>query len=620
MTERPPARIRALLVPLALGVLHTSCHEVVRPADRIPPPDGPPAQSVAVHYRNPVLGPDAPDPHVAFLDGRYWIYPTSEGGQRFHAYSSLDLVNWVDEGVVLDLGPGVSWTDRNGWAPAIAFRNGNYYFYYSANGPYPESKIGVAVGASPKGPFTDIGKPLIHSDQSVPIEAIDPMVFIDGDGQAYLYYGGSAGQGNMGIYKLNADMTSLSGSRIVQRPSYFTEAPFVHQRNGVYYLSYSNGGWDTPDYNVHYATSTSPLGPWTYQAQILSKDYNYTGPGHHSILQRPGSDDWYIVYHRYEDGTEFNARRRATAIDRLTYSSNAIQRVTMTGFVPNGRYKLFAKHSGKALDVAGCKTDDGTDVISWPWNGLTCQQWNFERLSDGHYKITAVHSGDALDVAGCSTADGTDVIQWPWNGLDCQRWQVVKTGHNSFKLLAKHSGDALDVAGCSTADGADVIVWPYGGRDCQQWHIRQASSIVPNGRYKLLAKHSGKALDVADCSTADGADVIQWPYWGGTCQQWNFERLSDGYYKITAVHSGDALDVGGCSTADGADVIQWPWNGGDCQKWDVADVGGDYYRITAKHSGKVLDVGGCSTADGADVIQWPWNGGDCQRWRIETAP
>ncbi|MBB6069510.1 family 43 glycosylhydrolase [Longimicrobium terrae] len=612
-------RLRTLLVPLALAGL-PACTEVSGPAAAITPDDGPPARSVAVSYRNPVLGPDAPDPHAAFLDGKYWIYPTSEGGQRFHAYSSTDMVNWVDEGVVLDLGPGVAWTDWNGWAPAIAVRNGKYYFYYSANGPHPDSKIGVAVGTSPRGPFTDIGRPLVTSDASVPLEAIDPMVFVDTDGQAYLYYGGSAGNGNMAIHRLNADMISLSGARIVQKPRYFTEGPFVHKRNGVYYLTYSNGGWNTPDYNVRYATSTSPLGPWTYGAQILGKDFNFSGPGHHAILQRPGADDWYIVYHRYEDGAEFNAKRRATAIDRLTYSGTAIQPVTMTGAVPNGRYKLFARHSGKALDVGGCSTADGADVITWPYSGLACQQWDLTRQTDGHYRITAAHSGKALDVGGCSTAEGANVITWPWSGIDCQRWQVVKTGPDAFKLVARNSGRVLDVAGCSTADGADVIVRAYTGALCQQWNIRQAAAVVPNGRYKLTARHSGQALDVADCSTADGADAITWPYWAGACQQWNLERLADGYYKITASHSGKALDVGGCSTADGADVITWPYSGAACQQWDVVDVGGDYYRVTARNSGMALDVAGCSTAGAADVIVRPYTGAACQQWRIETTP
>ncbi|HEX2080241.1 MAG TPA: RICIN domain-containing protein [Longimicrobium sp.] len=619
MAKGTRRRSGSLLALLALGVMHAGCEDASGPAPRIMAPDAPPVQSVAVGYRNPILGPDAPDPHVAHFEGRYWIYPTSEGGQRFHAWSSADLVTWVDEGVVLDLGPGVSWTDRNGWAPAIAYRNGQYYFYFSANGPHPESKIGVAVGTSPRGPFTDIGRPLVHSDASVPLEAIDPMVFIDGDGQAYLYYGGSAGNGNMAIHRLNADMVSLSGARIVQKPRFFTEGPFVHRRNGVYYLSYSNGGWNTADYNVRYATGSSPTGPWTYQAQILSKDANHTGPGHHSILNR-GGDDWYIVYHRYEDGVEFSAKRRAAAIDRLTHSGSVIQRVTMTGAVPNGRYKLFARHSGDALDVAGCSTADGTDVISWPYSGAACQQWDLARQTDGTYRITAAHSGDALDVGGCSTADGADVIQWPWNGGDCQRWQIVKTGPDHFKLIAKHSGKALDVAGCSMTDGADVIQWPYTGAACQQWTIWQVSAIVPNGRYRVLARHTGQALDVAGCSTADGADVISWPYWGGTCQQWNFERLADGFYKITAAHSGKALDVGGCSTADGANVITWPYSGAACQQWDVVDVGGDWYRITARHSGKALDVAGCSTAAGADVVVWPYAGRECQQWRIVTTP
>lgn len=424
---------------------------------------------------NPMLPGDKPDPHIAVLDGKYWLYPT--GGGQFRAYSSFDLTNWVDEGVVLDLGPGVSWTDRNGWAPAIVFRNGKYYFYYSANGPAPDSKIGVAVGDSPRGPFVDKGTPLVHSTSTV--EAIDPMVFVDDDGQAYLYYGGSAGS-NLAIVKLNADMTSLAGTPVVRTPSYFTEAPFMHKRNGTYYLTYSNGRWYDASYNVRYATATSPMGPWTYRAQILSSNTEDKGPGHHSVLQRPGTDQWHLVYHRWENNN-FSAGR-STAIDRLTYATDGLlQRVVMTNtgvgasplVVADGRYRLIAKHSNKALDVAGCSTADGADVIVWPYAGRACQQWDFVNLGNGYYKVTAANSGYALEVAGCSATDGADVIVGAYSGSGCEQWQVVATGDNAWRLVARNSGKALDVGGCSTADGADAILWPYWGGDCQRWRIEK---------------------------------------------------------------------------------------------------------------------------------------------------
>jgi hypothetical protein len=188
--------------------------------------------------------------------------------------------------------------------------------------------IGVAVGSSPTGPFTDIGAPLVGSKTTAPtVEAIDPHVFIDTDGQVYMYYGGSWGS-NLGIQKLNSDMVSLSGTLSVVTPTNYTEGPFMSKRNGVYYMSYSNGNWSNDTYNVQYATSTSPMGPWTYKGQILSSDSGHKGPGHHAFVQVPSTDTWVIAYHYWD--TSYSARHTST--DFITYNADGtIAPVVMTG-------------------------------------------------------------------------------------------------------------------------------------------------------------------------------------------------------------------------------------------------------------------------------------------------
>jgi hypothetical protein len=272
---------------------------------------------------NPVLAGYQADPSVEVFDGKYYIYPTSPDNRRFHVWSSTDFSNWTDEGVLLDIGPQVSWDqDTYPWAPDMVARNGKYYFYFSAN-----LQIGVAVCDSPAGPCTDKGAPLVGGWIGG-VESIDPMVFIDDDGQAYLYYGGSAGNGKMGVYKLNPDMTSLDGGQIIHYPINFTEGAFLHKRHGTYYLSYSNGRWYDSSYNVQYSTSNSPLGPWTYRGQILSSNSEDTGPGHHSFLQYSGTDDWYVVYHRHENSGGDNRR---VAIDRMYFDGGgSIQPIMMT--------------------------------------------------------------------------------------------------------------------------------------------------------------------------------------------------------------------------------------------------------------------------------------------------
>lgn len=281
--------------------------------------------------RNPILPSHHADPFIGYFAGKYWVYPTSEDTRSFRAFSSTNLIDWVDQGQIFNLSQSSWATTGYGWAPCVVYFNGNYYFYYAVGGAagWQDSKIGVAIGPSPTGPFTDIGAPLVSSQTTSPhIEAIDPMVFIDTDGKAYLYYGGSAGS-NLGIRQLDTNtMTSFSGSLNVVTPTAFTEAPFMSKRNGVYYISYSNGSWQTNTYNVRYATSSSPIGPWTYKGQILTSDSLHKGPGSHAFLQVPNTDIWYVCYH-YLDSV-YSVRH--VALDSLNYNPDGtIKPVTMTG-------------------------------------------------------------------------------------------------------------------------------------------------------------------------------------------------------------------------------------------------------------------------------------------------
>ncbi|OSZ56744.1 1,4-beta-xylanase [Streptomyces pharetrae CZA14] len=287
----------------------------------------------AVPTRSPVLPGLYADPDIRYLDGRYWLYPTTDGfrgwgGTRFTAFSSEDLVHWEDHGVILDVGPDVTWADRYAWAPAIAERNGKYYFYFCA-----EQQIGVAVADSPAGPFEDaLGRPLVARGQFAG-QMIDPAVFTDDDGTSYLYWGNGRGY----VVPLNDDMTSFDAARVRDiTPADFREGSFVVKRQGTYYFMWSEDDTRSEDYHVAYATGPSPLGPWTKRGTILAKrpEYGILGTGHHSVVNRPGTDDWYVVYHRLAldgpgrpggDGTH-----RETTVDRLRFAADG----TITPVVP----------------------------------------------------------------------------------------------------------------------------------------------------------------------------------------------------------------------------------------------------------------------------------------------
>ncbi|MFJ4563346.1 family 43 glycosylhydrolase [Streptomyces caelestis] len=280
----------------------------------------------AARTRSPMLPGLNADPDVHYLDGRYWIYPTTDGfqgwsGTKFKAYSSKDLVHWKDHGVIVDLGPDVTWADKYAWAPAIAERNGKYYFYFCA-----EQQIGVAVADSPAGPFKDaLGKPLVAKGGTLKGQMIDPSVFTDDDGQAYLYWGNGRGY----VVPLDDDMVSFDASKVRDiTPDNFREGSFVIKRKGTYYFMWSEDDTRSENYHVAYATGPSPLGPWTKRGTILQKrpEYGILGTGHHSVVNTPGTDDWYVVYHRFAlngpGRPGGDGMHRETTIDRMEFAAD----------------------------------------------------------------------------------------------------------------------------------------------------------------------------------------------------------------------------------------------------------------------------------------------------------
>ena len=271
--------------------------------------------------RNPVLKGYNADPQIAAFDGKFFLYPTTDGfadwlGTTFHAFSSTDLVTWTDGGVILDLGPGVSWADDKAWAPGITRKGDTYYFYFCAG-----QAIGVAKGSSPAGPFTDALGHALVSVGEYGVQAIDPYVFSDDDGRSYLYFGSSS---SARVVELNDDMVSFKGTpQTISIPG-FREASVGFKRNGKYYFMYSENDTRSEDYDVAYGMGTSPLGPFTKAAvnPILAKNTSkgILGTGHSSVLSLPNGD-YYIAYHRFAipggDGTH-----REVCLDRLEFNAD----------------------------------------------------------------------------------------------------------------------------------------------------------------------------------------------------------------------------------------------------------------------------------------------------------
>lgn len=147
---------------------------------------------------------------------------------------------------------------------------------------------------------------------------------------------------------------------------------------------------------------------------------------------------------------------------------------------------------------------------------------------------------------------------------------------------------------------------------------QQASAAVidTSAHYQIVSRHSGKAIEVAGQSTANGAAVQQWTRNNQTNQQFQFVDAGGGFYKLRARHSGSVIDISGASTADGADVVQWPDNGGTNQQFRVVDTDSGYVKLVNRNSGKALDVWGWSTADGGRISQYTDTGGANQQWQL----
>lgn len=261
------------------------------------------------------LNPSAPNPFIRHMytadpsahvwkDGRLYVYASHDIApphgcdlmDRYHVFSTDDMVHWTDHGEILNSAQ-VSWGRKEGgfmWAPDCAYKNGTYYFYF----PHPSGtdwndswKIGVATSRKPAEGFKVKG----YIKGMDPL--IDPCVFVDDDGQAYIYNGGG---GLCKGGKLKDNMMELDGPmQVMEGLEDFHEATWIHKYNGKYYLSYSDNhdeSWNDGvkgDNRMRYAVSDSPLGPWESKGIYMEPTDSYTNHG--SIVEFKGQ--WYAFYH-----------------------------------------------------------------------------------------------------------------------------------------------------------------------------------------------------------------------------------------------------------------------------------------------------------------------------------
>ncbi|MFG6427055.1 glycoside hydrolase family 43 protein [Lepagella muris] len=343
------------------------------------------------------------DPAPMVHDGTLYVYTGhDEDGadffwmQEWRVYSTKDMVNWTDHGSPLAI-EDFSWGDDRAWAPQCVERNGKFYFYVPLHSKLTGAMaIGVAVGDSPTGPFKDaIGKPLVDGDWAY----IDPTVYIDDDGQAYLYWG------NPEIFyvKLNDDMVSYSGDvNVVEQtvegfgaPSpklrekdkkykdNYTEGPWFYKRNGKYYLLYAAGG--VPEH-IAYSMSDSPTGPWKYMGEIMPLCDTGSFTNHCGVAEFKGQP--YFFYHtgKLPKGGGF---ARSIAVEPFEYNADG----TFPTIMPT-------EEGAKAVDTLNPYDRVEGETMAWS-NGLKTKQ----NAQTGVY-VTDIHDGDFIKVANVNFMSG----------------------------------------------------------------------------------------------------------------------------------------------------------------------------------------------------------------------
>ncbi|WP_345222348.1 glycoside hydrolase family 43 protein [Hymenobacter koreensis] len=274
------------------------------------------------------------DPAALVHNGTVYIYaghdeaPAPEQRYVMHewlCYSSQDMVTWKEHPSPLNV-KAFAWARDDAWASQVIERNGKFYWYATVeHGSVPGKSIGVAVADSPTGPFKDArGSALITNNMTeskIMWDDIDPTVFVDDKGQAYLYWGNT----NCYWAKLKPNMTELDGpiNKVANLPGY-TEAPWVHKRGGWYYLSYA---YQFPE-KIAYAMSRSIEGPWEFKG-LLNEVAGNSNTNHQAIISFKGKD--YFIYHNGAIPTDGGSFRRSVCIDYLYYNKDGtMQRVAMT--------------------------------------------------------------------------------------------------------------------------------------------------------------------------------------------------------------------------------------------------------------------------------------------------
>ncbi|WDV55423.1 family 43 glycosylhydrolase [Streptomyces coeruleorubidus] len=392
-------------------------------------------------------------------------------------------------------------------------------------------------------------------------------------------------------------------------------APEIHFLNGRWYLYYSAGRsgvacCDSQRTHVLESTGSDPMGPYTYKGSLTGSNLT------------PGG--WLI--------------------DASVLQANGRLYLVGSGFVNGGTQSLVIAPMSNPYTLASSTfTVISSPTLSWERSGSPVNEAPEPLYRNGRTFLT-------YSASSCQTADyklglleltGTDPLNpASWTKKQTPVFQrndaagVYGPGHNGFftspdgteNWIVYHANSSAN-GGCGNArtTRAQKFTWNADGTPDFGAPVPLGRTLPgPSGEtaakptaYTLVNRNSGKCLDVAGGSSADGTNVHQWSCNGGANQRWKVEDLGDDTSRLVNAATGKVLDTAECSAADGADLRQWSWLNNKCQRYRlVYTASDDYVRIVNESTGKVADVTDCGTANGADVRQWTWLNNNCQQWKL----
>lgn len=408
---------------------------------------------------------------LVWNDTFYLFTGHDEGNSGFFSmndwrcFATTDMQNWTDLGVPLDY-TTFKWASGEAWAAQCIERDGKFYYYVTVTAANGGGRaIGVAVADSPEGPFTDpIGKPLCGPNWSY----IDPTVFVDDDGQAYLYWGNP----KLWMVKLNADMISYEGQpvEVDSGCSQYTEAPYLYKHGDWYYMVYASDG--IPE-NIAYSMSKSPTGSWEYCGIIMQN-------GGNSFTNHPGIADYkghtYLTYHTGTlPGGGFT---RSMCIEEMTYQADGkIKEMTRTEKGP------------AQLEALNPYLRTEAETICWESGVET------ENCSEGGRNVCDIQNGEYIKVSGVDFGSGAT------------RFRVSASSANSGGTLELHLDSQI-----GTKIGTVNITGTGGWQNWQQFTCDISGA---SGEHDLYLTFSGSGtnplfnLDWWQFGTASGYETVQ---------------------------------------------------------------------------------------------------------------